>query len=97
MKTFTRTLIAGTVACGALASTMMPASAEHGRNGAAAAGAIGGLAVGAAIGAAASQPRYTGAARYEYEDQPAYVCHHERRRVYGDDGRIYIRKVRVCE
>ena len=70
------------------------------RDGAIAAGVIGGLAAGAIIG---SQQRnyYSGPS---YVDQPAYVvepqyraCHTERQEVVDAYGNVRMRRVRVCD
>jgi hypothetical protein len=91
--TMIKTILIGTVAAATLAVGITnPAHAENGRNAAAAAGAIGGFALGAAI---ASQPRtyepgYYGP-RYDY--RPVYShCYNSREW----DGFRY-RRVRVCD
>jgi hypothetical protein len=66
-------LAAGVVALTAIAAASVPAEARDGRNAAAAAGVVGGLAAGAAIGAA-TQPRV-------YDTGPSYERVRERRRV----------------
>ena len=84
------------------AASFQPAMAENGRNGAAAAGIIGGLAAGAIIGGAigngedrGDRGRRHGAIYRDQEDEP--VCHIERRRVENEDGEVRVRRVRVCE
>ena len=58
---------------GSMAATPAAAWGYRHDNGAAIAGAaIGGMALGAAIGAAASQPRYYGGYGYGYPPPPAY-------------------------
>ena len=73
-------LAAGVVALATVAAGALPAQARDGRNAAAAAGVVGGLAAGAAIGAV-TQPRY-------YEPAPAYPAYERRyhRRVVVDEG-----------
>jgi hypothetical protein len=105
----TATLAAGVIALATVAVGTVPAEARDGQNAAAAAGVIGGLAAGAAIGAA-TQPRY-------YETRPAYgygayepvrewrvivqedddeECHVRTRRVYVN-GVMRVRRTTVCE
>jgi len=75
-----------------------PALARDG--GAVAAGVIGGLAVGAIIGSQANRGYYGGPGYYEQSYQPVYGdgdCHIERQRVADGYGRVYIRRVRVCD
>ena len=89
------------------AASLQPAMAEDGRNGAAAAGAIGGLAAGAIIGGALSNNnsngddgegrRYRRRHAYSQERRQVRVCHIERRRTENEDGDVFIRRVRVCE
>jgi hypothetical protein len=71
------------------------------RDGAIAAGVVGGLAVGAIVGSQANRNYYGGPA---YVDQPAYVvergygsCHIERQEVSDGYGNIRLRRVRVCD
>jgi hypothetical protein len=85
-------MAAGVVALAAIAVSAAPVEARDGRNAAAAAGVVGGLAAGAAIGAA-TQPRY-------YEGGPAYGAYapvRERRVVVEDDdnGECYVKTRRV--
>lgn len=78
-------------------ATYTPAQA---RDGAVAAGVVGGLAAGAIIGAAASQPRsyYSGPAYVAPTYAPVYgACHIEREQVVDDWGRVHFRRVRVCD
>jgi uncharacterized membrane protein YebE (DUF533 family) len=97
-------MAAGVVALAAIAVSAAPVEARDGRNAAAAAGVVGGLAAGAAIGAA-TQPRY-------YEGQRAYAPVRERRVIVEDDNsddcyvrtrRVYVngvmrvRRATVCE
>jgi uncharacterized membrane protein YebE (DUF533 family) len=85
-------MAAGVVALAAIAVSAAPVEARDGRNAAAAAGVVGGLAAGAAIGAA-TQPRY-------YEGRPAYGGYapvRERRVVVEDDdnGECFVKTRRV--
>lgn len=96
-------LLATTLALGAAALQPTLAMAENGRNGAAAAGIVGGLAAGAIIGGAIGngegdvrvEDRRRGAFYRDLEDEP--VCHIERRRVENEYGEVRVRRVRVCE
>ena len=100
-------MAAGVVALAAVAVSAAPVEARDGRNAAAAAGVVGGLAAGAAIGAA-TQPHY-------YEGRPAYGayapvrerhviveddnddgCYVRTRRVYVN-GVMRVRRATVCE
>jgi len=93
MLTTTKAFVTAAAFAGALALAI-PAHAENGRNAAAAAGAVGGLAVGAAIAGAANEGRPV--RRYEtYDDGPR--CHMERRRVQLDEDTYRVQRVRVCE
>ena len=81
---------------GAVATSSTPAQARDG--GAIAAGVLGGLAVGAIAGSAASNSN--GYYRGGYAPAPAYDggCYFERRPVYDDYGEVIgHRRVRVCE
>jgi hypothetical protein len=84
----TAKLAAGALALASVAVGVAPAEAKDGRNAAAAAGVIGGIAAGAAIGAAA-QPRY-------YDPAPAYGAYpvRERRVIVEDDGEECYEKTR---
>ncbi len=93
----TKILATGAALASVIAFTAIPAQAEHGRNAAAAAGAIGGLAVGAAVAGAASQPRYYDAPPAGYYDDGGYSCHYERRQVMIDAARYRWQRVRVCD
>jgi hypothetical protein len=96
-------LSAGIVALATVAAGSFPAQARDGRNAAAAAGVIGGLAAGAAIGAA-TQPRPYGPApvypayepryhsRVEVDDDECFV----RARRYVVNGVEHIRRRTVC-
>ena len=99
-------LAAGVVALAAIAVSAAPVEARDGQNAAAAAGVVGGLAAGAAIGAA-TQPRY-----YEGRPARAYAPVRERRVIVEDDDneecfvktrRVYVngvmrvRRSTVCE
>ena len=83
-----------TVSALALAMTVapMPAQAENGRNGAAAAGVIGGLAAGAIIGSQVNRDDDGYRYRARYRD-----CHTERREFEDRYGNIHVRRVRVCD
>jgi len=71
-----------------------PAEARH-RGGAVAAGIVGGLAIGALIGAAASQPAYGYAPGPVYYYEPYPRCYWQRELVW--DGFAWRRtRVRVC-
>jgi hypothetical protein len=81
----------------AVTVTSQPAFAGGGRNGAIAAGVIGGLAVGAIIGSQANGGYY-GPGYYESGYQPVYGrCHTERQQVEDGYGNIRIQRVRVCD
>lgn len=93
MKVITVAAIAGL----ALAVTVAPKPALARDGGAV---VIGGLAVGAIIGSQANRGYYGGPGYYEQSYQPAYDdgdCHIERQRVADGYGRVYIRRVRVCD
>ena len=84
--------IVAAVATAAASFTVSTQQAEA-RGGAIAAGVVGGLAAGAIIGAAASQPRYYGPGYYSAPYQPVYSnCYWTREY----DGFRY-RRVRVCD
>ena len=87
-----------TVAALALAATSSSQPAFAGSNGGAvAAGVVGGLAVGAIIGSQANGGSY-GPGYYQSGYQPVYGrCHTERQQVQDGYGRVYIRRVRVCD
>ena len=96
LKVITVAAVAGL----ALAVTVAPKPALARDGGAVAAGVIGGLAVGAIIGSQANRGYYGGPGYYEQSYQPAYDdgdCHIERQRVADEYGRVYIRRVRVCD
>ena len=92
-------VVCATVAAFAFMGASQPVEAG-GRDGAIAAGVLGGLAAGAIIGGAVAQPRY-------YEPAPAYVvqpgygprCYYTRGRAVWDDYRgVWVRpRVRVCD
>lgn len=84
--------------------TVVPAQARDGFSpgAAAAAGLLGGLAIGGAIGAAQSNSYYPGKPVYVappprrvYVEEPD--CHVERRRYVDEFGDVIIRRVRVCD
>lgn len=96
------TLVAGLSAAtlvGAVTTSTAPAQA---RGGAIAAGVLGGLAVGAIAGSAASRSGYGDGYGYPAYAAPAPVygggCYFERRPVLDEDGEVIgHRRVRVCE
>jgi hypothetical protein len=97
-KTRTLTALAAATTLGlAAVAAPQPAEARHG--GAVAAGIIGGLAVGAIIGAAANGPYYGGygyGPGYYYGGGPYYGgCYWTRQRVWDGWG-WHFRRVRVC-
>lgn len=92
MKVITAAAIAGL----ALAAIIAPQPAQA-RGGALAAGIIGGLAVGAIVGSQYNG-YYGGPGYYQAPYQPVYAnCRYEREQIEGNDGRIHIRRVRVCD
>jgi hypothetical protein len=96
-KVFTATAAAAALA---LATVAVPQSAQAGNGGAVAAGIVGGLAAGALIGAAVSQPHYyyDGPRRY-YAPAPVYYgpdCWWQRER-YWNGYRWHTHRVRVCD
>jgi uncharacterized membrane protein len=98
-QTMLKVITVAAIAALALAVTVAPKPALA-RDGAVAAGVIGGLAVGAIIGSQANRGYYGGPGYYEQSYQPAYDdgdCHIERQRVADGYGRVYIRRVRVCD
>ena len=105
----TGTTMRTTLALAAILSgliTLTPAAQARdgiGPAGAAALGAIGGLAVGSAI-ASSNNGYYPGQPVYRAPPRPVYVeedygpvCHFERRRYVDPYGDVYLRRVRVCE
>ena len=69
-----------------------------GNGGAVAAGVVGGVAVGAIIGSQANGGYYGGPGYYQPDYQPVYNrCHTEREQVQDGSGRVYLRRVRVCD
>ncbi|MFO1148390.1 MAG: hypothetical protein U1E62_08435 [Alsobacter sp.] len=85
-----------------VATAPLPAQAAQGRNAAAAAGAVGGLALGAALGAAASQPRtVTSPGGMIYEERGPVVSDEEcmvtRQRVWVDGYGWRVVRREVCE
>jgi hypothetical protein len=82
-----------------------PASAEGGRNGAAAAGAVGGLALGAMLGSALAAPRpvYVAPRPVYVAPAPVYVepaaeeCYVSRERVWVPGWGWEMRRRTVCE
>ena len=83
------------VVCGAHS----PAQARDGFGvgGAAALGAIGGLALGGAIASANRPPVYAAPRPVYVEDDYGPVCHFERRGYIDPYGYEHVRRVRVCE
>ena len=93
MKVITAAAIAGL----ALAVTVAPQPAQA-RDGALAAGIIGGLAAGAIIGSQANGGYYGGPGYYQAPYQPVYSnCRYEREQVEDSYGRIRMRRIRVCD
>jgi hypothetical protein len=82
----------------AVTVTSQPASARDGRNGAVAAGVIGGLAVGAIVGSQVNGGYYGSPGYYESGYQPVYgECHIERQQFEDRYGRLRVQRVRVCD
>jgi hypothetical protein len=80
-----------------LAATFTPRPAEA-RDGAIAAGVIGGLAVGAIVGSQVNRGYYGGPGYYDSGYQPVYRdCRVERQEFDDGYGRIRVRRVRVCD
>jgi hypothetical protein len=102
-----RTTLATAVLLSGLVSLAPGAQARDGIGpaGAAALGAIGGLAVGSAIAGSANNGYYPGQPVYRAPPpRPVYVeedygpvCHFERRRYVDAYGDVIFRRVRVCE
>ena len=70
-----KALIVAAAAAFAVAGSLSEPAHADGRGGAVAAGVLGGLAVGAIVGAAASQPRYYGPPpAYYAEPEPVYIA-----------------------
>lgn len=94
MKRFMIIAALATVAVSTAAYT--PAQA---RDGAIAAGVIGGIAAGAIIGSAASQRNYYNGPSYvEPSYAPVYSsCRVEREQVVDQYGRVGYRRIRVCD
>lgn len=97
MKVITAAAIAGLAL--AVIATPQPAQA---RDGALAAGIIGGLAVGAIVGSQYngyySGPSYYGPGYYGRPYQPVYAnCRIERQQVEDGYGHVRIQRVRVCD
>ena len=85
------------VATLALAVTVTTQPAEA-RDGAIAAGVIGGLAVGAIIGSQANRSYYSGPGYAEPYYQPVYQnCRFEREQVVDSYGRYRWSRIRVCD
>jgi hypothetical protein len=99
MTRLTATALAGAIA---ISAAMVPAQSYAG-GGDVAAGVIGGLAVGAMIGAAASQPRYAPPPPVYYAPAPVYAapppCYWTRGEPVWDGMRgTWVRpRVRVCQ
>lgn len=96
-KTLTALAVAATFG---LATVAAPQPAQAGKGGRVAAGIIGGLAVGALIGAAAANGPYYGGPRYYYGPPRDYYyrprCWWERER-YWNGYRWRSHRVRVCD
>jgi hypothetical protein len=85
------------IAALALTAAVMPQPAQA-RDGAIAAGVVGGLAVGAIVGSQANRGYYGGPSYYDNGYQPVYgACHTERQEFEDGYGRIRVRRVRVCD
>ena len=82
------------VAALALAVTVAPQPALA-ENGAIAAGAVGGLAVGAIVGSQINRDEGYRERHYYHADYRG--CHTERREFEDRYGRIHVRRVRVCD
>jgi hypothetical protein len=81
----------------AVTATSQPAFAG-GRDGAVAAGIIGGLAAGAIIGSQVNGGYYGSPGYYEQGYQPAYGdCHIERQQFEDRYGNLRTQRVRVCD
>jgi hypothetical protein len=94
MTKFKAIAAASVIGLSMMAATQ-PASA---RDGAIAAGVVGGLAAGAIIGSQANRSYYNGPAYVEPSYAPVYgACHIERQEVEDGYGRVRIRRVRVCD
>jgi hypothetical protein len=103
-------ILAGLILTAAI-STTIPAQAGDGA--AAAAGLLGGLAIGGALGSAAASPYYPGKPVYSPPPRPVYysrpparvyyeadegpACYTRRRRYVDEFGDVVIRRTRVCE
>lgn len=99
MTRTSKKILAGLMGAAALALASAPVQAEHGRNAAATAGAVGGFALGAAAGATAASPVYPGG-YYRPAYQSGYYdddCRIVVRRFRDDWGRIVVRRVEVCD
>ena len=107
MNLFSRKTISGCLTAATLglfvAASVAPASAEwrgHDRDGwgaPAAAGLIGGLALGALVGSAASAPAYGPSVVYDEPVYQEHACWIQNRPVYGRFGEtIGYRRFRVC-
>jgi hypothetical protein len=101
-----KALIVAAAAAIAVAGTMSQPARAGDRGGAVAAGVIGGLAVGALVGAAAAQPRYYAPPpAYVVEPEPVYVapppprCYWTRGEPAWDGYRgVWVRpRVQVCD
>jgi hypothetical protein len=101
-----KALIVAAAAAIAVAGTVSQPAQAGDRGGAIAAGVLGGLAVGAIVGAAASQPRYYGPPpAYAAEPEPVYVapppprCYWTRGEPAWDGYRgVWVRpRVQVCD
>jgi hypothetical protein len=90
-------MVSAAIFAGALALSPAPAQARGG--GAVAAGVVGGLALGAAVGAAAANNSYYNGPGYvERHYEPVYgACHTERERFVDEWGRVHHRRIRVCD
>ena len=95
LKVITLTAVSALVL--AVTVSSQPAYAG-GRDGAMAAGIVGGLAVGAMIGSQSNRGYYNGPGYYESGYQPVYgACHIERQQVVDQYGNYRMRRIRVCD
>jgi hypothetical protein len=99
-------VLAAVAALAGVAVSSAPSQARDGRNAAAAAGVVGGIAAGAAIAGAASQPRYVEPGYGYYapvrerrvivDEDDGQDCYVRTRRVYVN-GVMRVRRTTVCE
>ena len=87
------------VTAATMGAAILPAPAQAGNGGAVAAGVIGGLAVGAILGAAAAQPRYYAPGAGLRRSAAAGACYWTRGEPVWDGYRgVWVRpRVQVCD